>query len=474
MTPEVAVRFASAFGSFLRETSGELSPTVVIARDGRPSGEMLMLAAMSGLAGVGCRVIDLGVQTTPTVGVMIDHRRATGGLIVTASHNPIQWNGLKCVGPDAAAPPKTDAERIIDRFRSAAPEYVETAALHHVERDDTGVETHVDRVLENVDADAIRQAGFRIVLDSVNASGGAAGRRLLEALGCEVVHLNGEPTGRFPHPPEPTREHLGELMAVAARENAHVGFAQDPDADRLAIVDEHGRYIGEEYTLALCTLQALESHFAAPDNPAGDAHPTTAGEGASLPSPPGRGAGGEGRTLAANLSTSRMIDDVAARFEHVEVLRTAVGEANVVEAMRRSHCLLGGEGNGGVIFPPVCHVRDSLSAMALVLCLLARRGQPLSAVVDELPRYEMIKRKFDLGQVGGRDAIPAILDRVKQSLRRDGRVSEVDGVRIDFAEGWVHLRPSNTEPIVRLIAEARTDEQAQALIARVADAAGVA
>jgi phosphomannomutase len=287
----------------------------------------------------------------------------------------------------------------------------------------------------------VRARRLHVVLDSVNASGCEGGRMMLDALGCGVTHIFGEMTGIFGHTPEPTAENLADLArAVRDTPGAACGFAQDPDADRLAIVDETGRYIGEEYTLVLAALRMLE-----------------------LRGP---------FTLAANLSTSRMIDDIAARFPGATVLRTAVGEANVVSALKPSKGLLGGEGNGGVIMPEVCWVRDSLSAMALVLDLLASRTEPLSRIVDGLPRYAIEKTKVDLAAIGGLPAVAGALTRLKAAFAHE-RVSDVDGVRIDFADGWVHLRASNTEPIARIIAEAPTRERARELIAVCTKAAGL-
>lgn len=438
MTPETAARYAGAFGSMLRETITDRPPRLVVGFDGRRSGGALSSAAIAGLAGVGCEVVGLGVTTTPTVGVMIRELGCDGGINVTASHNPIEWNGIKCLDSDGLAPPAPIANRIIARFRENRIDWVDGAACGTVSHRDDAAERHVEAALALVDADAIRAEGFRVVLDSVAASGCVAGRRLLESLGCTVNHLHGEPTGIFPHTPEPTEANLTELAAATRDDDAAVvGFAQDPDADRLAIVDERGRYIGEEYTLVLAALRMMQRRGGGP--------------------------------VAANLSTSRMIDDVCATFDGASVVRTAVGEAHVVQGIRQSGGAIGGEGNGGVIVPEVCFIRDSLSAMALVLELLATDGRPLSEIVDGLPRYAMIKRKWDLSAVGGAEAVPTILDRVKAHWR-DAEVNDADGVRIDIGDAWVHVRPSNTEPIIRLIAEAPTLDAVNAI----ADEAGVA
>ena len=436
MTPEVAARFGAAFGSFVRDRLGVERPTFCVGRDSRPSGEMIAAAAGSGLMSVGCNLIDLGIVTTPSVAVMIGHHDADGGMVVTASHNPIMWNGLKSLNADGVAPPSADAAEIIRRFQESDLAYVPVDQLGARRSDASTDRLHVDRVLAALDPEPIRAAGFTVVLDSVNGAGCVAGRMLLEELGCTVVHMNGEPTGHFAHTPEPIEANLSDLMRETPARGADVGFAQDPDADRLVVVDENGRFIGEEYTLVLAVERTLEVHG--------------------------------GGTMAVNLSTSRMIDDVAAGVPGASVLRTAVGEANVVSALKPAGGLIGGEGNGGVIFPPVCWVRDSLSSMALVLSLMAARREPLHAIVDRLPRYEMIKQTYDLSDIGGRAVVDDILAAVRQA-NADQRVNDADGLRVDRDAFWVHVRPSNTEPILRLIAEGRTRADAEAGIQSVAE-----
>ena len=441
MTPDAAARFAAAFGSMLKESVDGRPPRLVVGYDGRASGSALASAAMAGLAGVGCEVTGLGITTTPTVGVMIRHLGCDGGINVTASHNPIEWNGIKCLDSDGLAPPAPIAERIIDRFRNGNLDWSGGDTCGLIDERGDAAEIHVEKVLDLVDVAAIRERRFAVVLDSVAASGGTAGRMLLEALGCQINHLHGIPTGIFPHTPEPTEANLTELAAATSKDDdASIGFAQDPDADRLAIVDEHGRYIGEEYTLVLAALRMLQRRGGGP--------------------------------VAANLSTSRMIDDVCASFEGGSVIRTAVGEANVVQGIRGSEAAIGGEGNGGVIVPEVCFVRDSLSAMALVLELLATERRPISDIVEGLPRYAMIKRKWDLSKVGGVEAVPEILSRVAAHWS-SARIDDADGVRIDVDRAWVHVRPSNTEPIIRLIAEAPTAAEVEAIADEAAAAAGI-
>ena len=442
MTPVVAATFAGAFGSHIRTLVAGRRPKLVVARDGRYGGEALARAVQGALASVGCDVVDIGVAMTPTVGLMIKALGADGGMAVTASHNPIEWNGLKCLDGDGLAPPKPVAEAIIARFKAADIAFAKPLEIGSITTDSTAARRHVDRVLAVTGAaERVRAKKLRVVLDSVNASGCEGGRMMLDALGCGVTHIYGEMTGIFGHTPEPTAENLGELAAkVRGTAGAACGFAQDPDADRLAIVDENGRYIGEEYTLVLAAQRMLELRgpFA----------------------------------LAANLSTSRMIDDIAAKFPGAVVHRTAVGEANVVSALKPAKGLLGGEGNGGVIVPEVCWVRDSLSAMALVLDLIASRGEPLSRIVDGLPRYAIVKTKLDLASIGGLAAVAPALAKLKTAFAKE-RVSDVDGVRIDFTDGWVHVRASNTEPIARIIAEAPTRGRAEALVQAAATAAGL-
>lgn len=455
MTPQVARHFAAAFGSFVRASTRQAAPLLCIGRDSRPSGEELAVAAMEGLISTGCRVIDLGVVATPSVAVMIGKHRALGGMVVTASHNPIEWNGIKCLNADGVAPPPEQAQEIIRRYQQKDIHRAPPTERGTIERDDTANQTHVQRVLANIpDTGPIRRARLKVVLDSVNGGGCVSGRMLLDALDCEIVHINGQPTGQFAHTPEPTEGNLRDLALRTPKDKAACGFAQDPDADRLAIIDEKGTYIGEEYTLVLAAKRVLDLRG---------------------PLAPGSAVGSKPVTvIATNLSTSRMIDDVAARYPGVKVQRTAVGEANVVAALKPHGlaALLGGEGNGGVIFPPVCWVRDSLSAMALTLSLMAAERKPLSDIVDGLPRYCMLKHKFDLAKIGGLPAVKPALERVTKRFA-DARVSTLDGLRLDFTDGWVHLRPSNTEPIVRLIAEAKTESRTRELVDEVAIAAGL-
>ncbi len=479
LTEEVAARFAGAFASYLREDVGVARPRVVVARDGRAGGAAIRDAAASGLAAAGCQLIDIDVAMTPTVGVAVDHLGADGALTATASHNPQQWNGLKTIlagngaaegvrlSAGAAAADAATADKIIRRFRSM-PE----ATIEHIEATDNedaeaalireygATRLHMDKVIDALGqdlAERIRERGFAVVVDSVNASGVHGTQLLMQRLGCELHHIGGDESGVFPHTPEPTRENLTGLCEEVQQHGAAVGFAQDPDADRLATVDERGEYIGEEYTLALAAMAIFELGLA---------------DGTEAKSQ-----GADGRvTVCANLSTSRMIDDVAARYG-ARVLRTAVGEANVVAGMRSAGAALGGEGNGGVIWPRVTLIRDSLSAMGLVLGLLATTGATLSELVAKIPAYAIVKRKVDLAR--REDADRAALAVAARWEGQPGiRVDKQDGVRVDFNEespfgaAWVHVRASNTEPIMRLIGEAGTPDLAEALLDEAAGAIG--
>lgn len=463
LTPEVAVRYAGAFGSWLNERLGGAG-RVLICRDGRDGGGVFLDAATSGLLGVGCEVLDCGVLMTPSAGVTAVMRHCDAAMIVTASHNPQEWNGLKCLlveDGEASAPGAATAAEIVSRFEANRVSWVtDSGDLGYRDTEDPDISTlHACDVYDAVGGPDWHEGGEiprMAVLDSVNCSGSGGASKLMRLMGVGSVQLHGDDDGIFPHTPEPTAENLsgeGGLCDAVPGLKADVGFAQDPDADRLAIVDENGRYIGEEYTLALCAESVLSAEC--------DGEPV----------------------LVANLSTSRMIDDVAAQHGG-RVARTPVGEANVVEAMKKlkgegANVVLGGEGNGGVIWPEVVYVRDSLGSMALVLSLMARTGKTVSELVAQIDSYSpggspggagycILKRKVDIASKA--DAQPAV-DAVSAAYagRKDATVDMQDGVRVDFPERgvWVHVRASNTEPIMRLIAEAPTEADAVAILAEV-------
>jgi len=424
----IAADFARAFGTFLKSSTDKDKLSAAIGSDTRPSGDMLKSAVIAGLSSIGIDVADLGIVTTPTVGIMLRHLECDGGMVITASHNPVEYNGIKLLLADGIAPPAEKAEKIKAIFISKNFSSADSVNCGKVTTNNKGDEVHIEKVLACVNKKEIAGKKFRIVLDSINGAGARPAKKLLSILGCQITAINDQPNGLFAHKPEPLAENLVQLCQAVKETGVDIGFAQDPDADRLAIVDENGRYIGEEYTLALAA-KYIFSH--------------------------------KKGTAAVNLSTSRMIDDVAAQAG-CKVIRTPVGEANVAGAMIKNNCAIGGEGNGGVIDLRVGPVRDSLVAMALVLQLCAETGKKISQLVDEIPAYQMIKQKFTADK---KQAIE-IIEQAKQIFRQ-AKVNTADGCRFDLPEGWIHLRMSNTEPIVRLIAEFKKGVLAQPYIDKI-------
>jgi phosphomannomutase len=426
LTPEVAVRYSTAFAQ------GLPAGAVLIGRDGRESGPMLAAALTAGLTALGRDVIDAGVVATPTLGVLVKDRKAAGGIQISASHNPAQYNGLKLFSAEGRVLPAKAGQAVLDQYRKLEAENKPavaatgnppgTASLAR----NTTIE-HVESVLRLVDVSAIRRRRYRVLVDANHGAGSVAAVPLLSELGCETVMVGGQPDGHFAHTPEPIAENLGGVLRQVVAAGAQIGFCTDPDADRLAIIDQQGHYLGEEYTLALCVDHCLRHQ----------------------PGP-----------IVTNCSTSRMSEDLAAKY-NVPFYRSAVGEANVVDLMLAHGATLGGEGNGGVIDPRVVLVRDSVLGMALVLDAMAARHLPVSRLVDELPRYEIVKTKVTLpaGRIAG--ALDS-LDRHFAGAACD----RLDGVRFDWPGRWLLVRASNTEPIVRAVAEAPTAAEAQALCNR--------
>jgi phosphomannomutase len=417
LTDSVAVDYGSAFGTFLKKEHADKKEklSVCIGRDSRASGAMLKAAVTAGLCAVGIDVVDLEVVTTPGVGIMVRELGCSGGVVITASHSPIQYNGIKLLLGNGVAPPVEAAGQIKKCFFDKKFTFVDSPHCGQVTSNEQTDAIHIARVLEIVDKRAIAGKKFKVVLDSVNGAGGRVTKKMLAELGCKVVAINDEPTGIFTHRPEPTAKNLKGLCEVVKKESAEIGFGQDPDADRLAIVDENGTYIGEEYSVVLAAKQILSQRSG---------------------------------KVATNLSTSRMLDDIAEEIGG-EVIRTAVGEANVAAAMLEHDCIIGGEGNGGVIDLRVGPVRDSLVGIALVLQLMTESGKTVSQLVGEVGGYYMSKSKFVADESQGR----RILDSAKK-LFADAKLDTTDGCRFDFDDGWLHLRASNTEPVMRLIVEA--------------------
>jgi phosphomannomutase len=391
---------------------------------------MLASAVASGLCAVGVDVIDLGLVTTPCVGIMLRELGCDGGIVITASHNPIPYNGIKLLLANGMAPPPETAAEIRTRYFQKQFSLVSSPACGKVTTNQDADRVHIDKVLAVVEAQQIVRRKYNIVLDSINGAGARITKKLLAQLGCQVVAINDEPNGLFAHEPEPTAANLGGLCERVKEEKADIGFAQDPDADRLAVVDENGVYIGEEYTLALAAKYVYSK---------------------------GKG------SAAANLSTSRMIDDVAAAATG-EVIRTPVGEANVAQAMLEHNCVIGGEGNGGVIDLRVGPIRDSLVAIALILQLMAETGKSVGQLVEEIGSYSMHKEKFAADSAQAARIIEMAKDKFAGAA-----LNTSDGCRFDLDDGWIHLRTSNTEPVMRAIVEARDDSAAQGYLKVVSD-----
>lgn len=418
LTPEVAIRYACAFASTL------LEGPVVIARDGRTTGPMLANALLSSLCATGRDVIDADIAATPTTGVLVREHNAAGGIQISASHNPPAYNGLKLFGKDGAILNAAAGELVTTRYRAGRTSWVGHDRTGEVVRCTDTLTQHCALVLSTVNVDHIRSHRFRVLLDSNHSSSALLGRHILNELGCDLIHVGAEPDGHFSHALEPTEENLmGECSQVSAA-GANVGFFPDPDGDRLAVVDEASRYVGEEYTLALCVDHVLSQH---------------------------RGA------VAVNVGTSRMTEDIARRYG-VPFFRSRIGEANVVDMMRTCNAVIGGEGNGGVIDPRVGYVRDSFVGMALILDAMAARQMKLSELVDSLPRYHIQKLRLAIS----RDKLPHAIEKLKERFA-DARYDESVGMRFDWDDKWLLLHPSNTEPIVRIIAEAKSRDATEDL-----------
>jgi len=431
LTPEVVARWAAAFGTWARDgnrPSGRraVRPSIVVGRDARTSGPMFAGAATAGLNSVGCHVIDVGLVATPTVQLAVEHHRAAGGIILTASHNPIEWNALKFVGPDGIFLDSVAGTRVRQLAAGDSLPRAKYNVIGGVEADSDAISRHLAAVLalRGVDVRAIRRRRFRVALDTVRGAGGALMPELLERLGCRVAAINLETDGLFPRPPEPVPENLKALGALVRRKKADIGIAVDPDVDRLAIVDEKGRPIGEDYTLAFA-IRAVR--------------------------PSGR------QTVVCNLSTSLVVED-AAREYGARLVRAPVGEAHVARKIIELKAVIGGEGNGGVMYPALHVGRDAPLAGALALSLLARERMTVSELVGRAPRYTIVKAKAPRG---------ARLEQVYDGLRKrfsDATVDVQDGLRLAWPDRWLHVRPSGTEPIIRLIAEAPSSADAERLI----------
>jgi phosphomannomutase len=422
LTPKLLTRFAQAFGTHTGPG------TIVIGRDPRTSGEMVKHAVVAGILSTGSRVIDIGVCPVPTVQLQVRHRRAQGGIAITASHNPAEWNALKFIGSNGLFLDSGQARELLDIYHQGQYTKVGGAEIRTVEEIEGATDLHIKSILDVLGPLPKTAQKLRVVLDSCNGAGSLVGPKLIEALGAEVLPINVTPDGSFPRPAEPLAENLVDLCRTVKDHQADVGFAQDMDADRLAIVSEQGVPIGEDHTLVLAMLYVL---------------------------------GREKGAVVANLSTTSAVADVAGKFG-CPVFLTKIGEVNVTDAMRQQNAVIGGEGNGGVIYPRINFARDSLVGMALVLHLLAESGKSVTQLLETVPRYSIVKEKMPCPS----DRIATVLRTVRQQFAKfplDTR----DGVKVVQPDGWILVRGSNTEPIIRVVAEAASEARARAMVDKV-------
>lgn len=430
LTPQDIVECTAAFGQWILETTG--NSTVVVGRDGRISGAIVSALVVSTLRSVGISVIDLGLSTTPTVEIAVPLEKAGGGIILTASHNPREWNALKLLNHRGEFISAADGEAILERVAKKDIVYAPVDKLGGYRSDDSYLSRHIQTILALplVDVPAVQAKNFRVVVDAINSTGALAVPPLLEALGCQVVVLNGEVNGNFAHNPEPLKEHLGQLSTEVRMHKAQLGIAVDPDVDRLVFVCEDGEPFGEEYTLVAVADYVLSKT-------------------------------GGGNTVS-NLSSTRALRDITVK-RGGEYYAAAVGEVNVVEKMKAVKAVIGGEGNGGIILPELHYGRDALVGIALFLSHLAHTGKQISTLRKTYPEYQMAKTKIERS--------PDInLDKIFTALRdkyRKEQLNTEDGLKIDFESGWVHLRPSNTEPIIRIYSESSSQVIAENLARKI-------
>ena len=430
LTPIDTVKFASAYGTWIKQQRHKENYRVVVGRDARLSGEMIQNLVMNTLIGMGIDVIDLGLSTTPTVEIAVPLEHADGGIILTASHNPKQWNALKLLNSKGEFLNGIEGQKIIDIAASEKVYFAEVDDLGKITKNEAYIDIHIDEVLDLplVNTSAIKAANFKVVVDGVNSTGGIAIPLLLERLGVEAVKLYCDPTGHFPHNPEPLKEHLTDLSEAVVKNHADFGIVVDPDVDRLAFMDENGDMFGEEYTLVACADYVLNI---TPGN------------------------------TVSNMSSTRALSDVTKKHGGTYEA-SAVGEVNVVELMKKNNAIIGGEGNGGIIYPESHYGRDALVGVALFLSLLAEKKISVSKLRASYPNYFMSKKKIELTPDLDVDAI---LKTMETNYSHE-KLTTIDGVKIDFKDSWVHLRKSNTEPIIRIYTEAQSQNEASSLADR--------
>ncbi len=430
LTPIDAVKFAAAYGTWLKSHTKKEVLTVVIGRDARISGNMISQLVTQTLIGLGINIIDLGLSTTPTVEVMVTELNAEGGIILTASHNPKQWNALKLLNEKGEFISGNDGKKILEIAENDAFHFAEVEELGNYKIYENAISNHIQKILQIplVKKDLVKAKKYKVVIDCVNSTGGISLPELLKELGCEVIEMYCEPNGRFPHNPEPLAEHLTEICQKVISEKADLGIVVDPDVDRLALISENGVMFGEEYTLVAVADYILSETPSA---------------------------------TVSNLSSSRALHDIAKKHNQ-KYFAAAVGEVNVVEKMKEVNAKIGGEGNGGIIFPELHYGRDALVGIALFLSYFAQKNMKMSELKATLPQYFMSKNKIELTpQINVDD----ILEKIQNKYNQE-KITTIDGVKIDFPTEWVHLRKSNTEPIIRIYTEADTQQKADSLAER--------
>ncbi|WP_396634334.1 phosphoglucosamine mutase [Maribacter sp. R86514] len=431
LTPIDAVKFAASYGIWLKDYSKKDKLKVVIGRDARLSGEMIQNLVVSTLVGLGIDVVDLDLSTTPTVEIAVPMENADGGIILTASHNPKQWNALKLLNEKGEFLDAAQGAKILAIAEKEDFDFSDVDDLGEINKNGSYIDIHIDEVLNLslVDTEVVKKAKFKVVVDGVNSTGGIAIPKLLKEFGVEVVELYCEPTGHFPHNPEPLKEHLKDICDLVVKEKADFGIVVDPDVDRLAFISNDGEMFGEEYTLVACADYVLGKT--------------------------------KGNTVS-NLSSSRALRDITQKHGGTYEA-AAVGEVNVVTKMKANNAVIGGEGNGGIIYPESHYGRDSLVGTALFLMLMAEKGGTVAELRASYPSYFMSKKKIQL--TPGLD-VDGILKSMAEKYAAE-EISTIDGVKVDFAENWVHLRKSNTEPIIRIYTEAKSQTEADGLADRI-------
>ncbi len=427
LTPIDVVKFAASYGLWIKEQSHKPAYRVVIGRDARISGEMIQNLVINTLIAMGINVVNLDLSTTPTVEIAVPKENADGGIILTASHNPKQWNALKLLDSKGEFLSSTHSQRVLDIASNDSMNFSDVDSLGKVFTDNSYFDKHIDSVISlgYVNEKSIRNSNFRVVVDGVNSTGGIVVPMLLERLGVDVIKIHCDPNGNFPHNPEPLKEHLADLSKKVLETNADFGIAVDPDVDRLAFMDEKGVLFGEEYTLVACADYVLNIN--------------------------------KGNTVS-NMSSTRALKDVTNKYGG-SYTSSAVGEVNVVESMKKNNAVIGGEGNGGIILPESHYGRDALVGIALFLSLLSEKKISVSELKKTYPLYFMSKKKINLNKDTNVDSILSII----KNNHNDDEINSIDGVKIDFIDSWVHLRKSNTEPIIRIYSEAKSQLEADKL-----------